>query len=223
MISHRDRLFRGKIEDPLIQHIKHSYNLFRNRITREIKKSKRKYSKEFFEGNLNNMKKTWQGIKQIININNKTDAQINQLCHKGKQISSNEEMAKTFNDFFTEIGPQLDKEIPQSKRPRGCKIYLNSRIPNSFLSSTTNPQEISDIINNFDDSKASGPCSVPIKLLKVARHELSNPFSEICNTSFTEGIFPEIIKVAKVHLIRKDPLMMLIIIVLSHSSQFSVK
>ena len=183
MISHRDRLFRRKKEDPLNQHIKHSYNLFRNRITREIKKSKRKYYKEFFEGNLNNMKKTWQGIKQIININNKTDVQINQLCHKGKQISSNEEMAKTFNDFFTEIGPQLDKEIPQSKRPGGCNIYLNSRIPNSFLISTTNPQEISDIINNFEDSKASGPCSVPIKLLK----------------------------------------MMLIIIVLSHSSQFSVK
>ena len=140
------RLFRRKKEDPLNQHIKHSYNLFRNRITREIKKSKRKHYKEFFEGNLNNMKKTWQGIKQIININNKADVQINQLCHNGKQISSNEEMANTFNDFFTEIGLQLDKEI-QSKRPGGCKIYLNSRIPNSFLISTTKPQEISDIIN----------------------------------------------------------------------------
>ena len=107
-------------------------------------------------------------------------------------------MANTFNDFFTEIGPQLDKEIPQSKRPGGCKNYLNSRIPNSFLISTTDPREISDIINNFDDSKATGPCSVPIKLLKLARHELSIPFSDICNTSFTEGISPEIIKVAKV-------------------------
>ena len=108
------------------------------------------------------MKKTWQGIKQIININNKEGVQINQLCHKGKQINTNE--------FFTEIGPQLDKEIPQSKRPGGCKIYLNSRIPNSLIS-TTDPQEISDIINNFDDSKAAGPCSVPIKLLKLARNE----------------------------------------------------
>ena len=107
-------------------------------------------------------------------------------------------MTNTFNDFFTEIGPQLDEEIPQSKRPGGCKIFLNSRIPNSFLISTTNPQEISDIINHLDDSKATGPCSVPIKLLKLVRHELSIPFSDICNTSFTEGIFPEIIKVAKV-------------------------
>ena len=96
MISHRDRLFRRKKEDPLNQHIKHSYNLFRNRITREIKKSKRKHYKEFFEGNLNNMKKTWQGIKQIL-----ITRQMSFMTHLVNlvQISSNEEMANTFNDF----------------------------------------------------------------------------------------------------------------------------
>ena len=47
----------------------------------------------------------------------------------------------------------------------------------------------------FDDSKATGQCSVPIKMLKLATHKLSIPFSEICNTSFNEGIFTENIKV----------------------------
>ena len=70
MISHHVRLFQKKKEYPLNQHTKQSYTLFRNRITREIKKAKRKYYNEFFENNLNNMKKTWQGIKQII-LNNK--------------------------------------------------------------------------------------------------------------------------------------------------------
>ena len=100
MISHRDRLFKKKKEDPLNQHVKHSYNLFRNRTIREIKISRRKHYKEYFEGNLNNMKKTWQGIKQIININNKAGVKINQLCHKEKQINTNQEMANTFNEFF---------------------------------------------------------------------------------------------------------------------------
>ena len=35
-------------------------------------------------------------------------------------------------------------------------------------------------------------------MLKVARPILSIPFSDICNTSFIEGIFPEKDKVAKV-------------------------
>ena len=198
MINHRDKLFHKKKDDPLNHRIKSAYNLFRNRITREIKKAKKLYYNEYFKNNLNNMKKTWQGIKQIINLNNKTGPQITQLCHKGKLINTNEEMANTFNDFFTDIGPQLAKEIPQSKRPGGTILYLNPRIPHSFLISPTNPQEISDIINMLDDSKSSGPCSVPTKLLKLARNELSIPFSDICNTSFNEGIFPDKNKVAKV-------------------------
>ena len=55
------------------------------------------------------MKKTWQGIKQIININNKAGVQINQLCHKGKQINTNQEMANTINEFFYRNWPQLHK------------------------------------------------------------------------------------------------------------------
>ena len=46
------------------------------------------------------MKKTWQGIKQIININNKKGAQVNHLFYKNKQINTNIEMANSFNDFF---------------------------------------------------------------------------------------------------------------------------
>ena len=46
------------------------------------------------------MKKTWQGIKQIINMNNKVSHQITQLKYKGKQINTNVDMANTFNDFF---------------------------------------------------------------------------------------------------------------------------
>ena len=94
--------------------------------------------------------------------------------------------------------PNWIKKFHSLKKPGGCKIYLNSRIPNSFLISPTNPQEISDLINSLDDSKASGPCSVPIQMLKLARHKLSIPLNDICNTSFNDGIFPEKIKVAKV-------------------------
>ena len=47
-----------------------------------------------------------------INNNKKAGIQINQLLYKGKQINTNEGMANNFNELFTEIGSQLDKEIP---------------------------------------------------------------------------------------------------------------
>ena len=67
LISHRDRLFHKKKNNPNNTEVNRAYKLFRNRTTREIKKSKKFYYSTFFENNLNDMKKTWQGIKQIIN------------------------------------------------------------------------------------------------------------------------------------------------------------
>ena len=51
------------------------------------------------------MKKTWKGIKDIIYIyiNNKTRSPISQLVYKNKQITSNKDMANTFNEFFTNL------------------------------------------------------------------------------------------------------------------------
>ena len=88
------------------------------------------------------------------------------------------------------------------------------RIPYSFLIAPTNPKEICDIINTLDEHKSTGPSSIPTKMLKLVRNELSLSFSDICNTSFKEDIFPDKNKIAKVipsHN-KKDPLMMSIII-----------
>ena len=111
-------------------------------------------------------------------------------------------MANTFNDFFTNIGPILDSGIPVSLRPDGSNIYLPPRITHSFLSSPTNPQEISDLINSLDDTKSCGPCPAPTKMLKLVSKEISIPYSNICNTSF-EGIFPDKNKIAKIILSHK--------------------
>ena len=198
LISHRDRLFHQKKNDPMNNRIKCAYNLFRNRITREIKKAKKEYYKTYFETNLCNMKKTWQGIKEIINLNNKAGPKISQLNYEGKQINTNEGMANAFNDFFTKIGPKLDKDIPNPRRNRDPTYYLNSRVPLSFLISPTNPKEINDIISTLDVSKSSGPCCIPTKLLKLVSDEISHPFSDICNSSFNQGVFPDKNKIAKV-------------------------
>ena len=144
------------------------------------------------------MKKTWQGVKKLINLNYNSSHHITQLYHKGKYINTNLGMANTFNSFFTNIGSELDSEIPITQKPGGSKCYLGPRIPYSFFTAPTNPKEICDLINTLDENKSSGPCTIPTKLLKVASKELSLTFSDICNTSFSEGIFPDKNKIAKV-------------------------
>ena len=113
-------------------------------------------------------------------------------------------MADAFNEFFTNVGPTLDNDIPISTNLRDPSIYFSSRVPHSLLLAPTTSHELNEIISNLDDSKSSGPSSIPTKLLKLVRNEISPTFSKICNSSFTEGIFPDKNKVTKVIPVHKN-------------------
>ena len=74
MMSHKNRLFKRKKENPLNLKaqpliITTTYNLFRNRINREVKKTKKVYYQKYFQNNLSNMKNTWKGIKKYLKFN----------------------------------------------------------------------------------------------------------------------------------------------------------
>ena len=68
---------------------------------------------------------------------------------------------------------------------------------NLFLS-PTDPIEVMNVINSLNASKASGPNSIPSHLFKLCSPILCKPISFIINESFNQGIFPDILKLAKV-------------------------
>ena len=55
----------------------------------------------------------------------------------------------------------------------------------------------------LQEGKAVGPYSVPIKLLKMISRPISLPLCLIINESFTSGIFPDNLKLAKVIILYK--------------------
>ena len=52
-------------------------------------------------------------------------------------------------------------------------------------------------------NKASGPNSIPTKILKLFKKEFSKPLSDIINLSFNQGVFPNLLKIANVIPIHK--------------------
>ena len=99
--------------------------------------------------------------------------------------------------FLLKLAPKLDKEIPTPKRNRDPTYYLKSRVPVSFIISPTTPKEIIDIISSLDNSKSSGPCCISTKMLKLVSSEVSSPLSDIYNSYFNDGVFPECNKICK--------------------------
>ena len=55
-------------------------------------------------------------------------------------------------------------------------------------------EEVGDTIHNFYLNKALGPNSVPMKILKDLKKELSKPLTILINLTFSLRIFPNCLK-----------------------------
>ena len=76
--------------------------------------------------------------------------------------------------------------------------FLKSRQQNSFFLSPTNKSEIQNITSSFDSNKSVGPNGMPIKKLKLLKNDISSQLADIFDILFFTGVFPTILKVAKV-------------------------
>ena len=74
---------------------------------------------------------------------------------------------------------------------------------NSFYLYPVSEAECSEITAKMKISY-TGRDVMPIKLLIHARHLLARPISALINESFTSGVFPEILKIAKITPIFKN-------------------
>ena len=121
MIKIKNTLFHRKKRQPNNLEIKRLYNLFRNRVNRELKKAKRNYYTKYFEVNSSNIKKTWEGIRSIINIKATKQSTISQIKVNNKVIKNQKEIVETLNNFFVNVGPNTDRNIP------GARYYQSTR------------------------------------------------------------------------------------------------
>ena len=81
--------------------------------------------------------------------------------------------------------------------------YPGHENSNTMFLSPTLPEDMGDLINSMKTNKASGPNSIPTKILKLFKKEFSKPLSDIINLSFNQGVFPNLLKITNVIPIHK--------------------
>ena len=201
MITIKNKLFNRKKRQPNNDNIKRLYNIFRNRVNRELIKSKKNYYTKFFEDNNNNSRKIWEGIKSIINIKNTKGTSITQLKVNEKIIDNPKEIVEKVNDFFVNIGPNTENDIPHNPFVKPEK-FLKNRNPNNFIFEPISNEEVLEIITNLEN-KSPGPQSIPVNLLKLIADLIVTPLTKIISNSLTTGVFPDALKISKVIPIHK--------------------
>ena len=194
-----------KIRDKLFKQFKVSnsstafkvYKQFRNRVVNEIRKSKKNYYQQYFHENKNNMKLLWKGIKDVISFKpNKSDTFSHLIDDNGIKISDSVHIANEFNEYFTKVAEGITKKIPTTQK--SPLSYLSNSNADSFFLSPCAVNEVSNVIQSLKNGKSSGLNSIPVKLLKILNYPISSDLSILINESFTTGIFPDKLKIARV-------------------------
>ena len=196
MIRIKNKLFERKKRQPSNMGIKSLYNRFRNRVDRELKKAKKSHFTEYFNVHKDNLKKTWQGIRSIVNVKNKFNQGLSQLNINGKIVAEPKDIANHINNFFVNVGPDLENSIPKVNHI-SANQYLKDRNQFNLIIAHISNEEVLELIQSLPN-KGSGPASIPLNMLKSALDLIVVPLCHIINTSFNTGVFPEMLKIAKV-------------------------
>ena len=171
------------------------YKTLRNEIVKLIRESKKLYYQTYFSENISNIKNTWKGIKQVININSKTNNQPSSLIIDNKLITEPKEIAGNFNDYFSSIAEKLQGRIHHAGLD--FSKYLTNKNEKNFFIKPTSKFEIISIINNFNCNKAVGPHSIPNEILHLIKEIIADPLSSMVNLSFANGVYFQNLKTSK--------------------------
>ena len=174
------------------------YKLYRNRIVSLSRLSKRLHYEAYFTANLKNMKKTWEGINELLNRQrNRKQVSTLQRPNNSGVTQNPAEITNIFNHYFASIGPRLARNIPSPRK--NFQDYLaGTNYYKSFFFDLVSASEVDMEILATPSNKVYGLYSCPVHLLKSVRHSLSPLLAALMNKSISTGIYPHLLKHAKV-------------------------
>ena len=109
LIKVRDRLFARKKRQPENEHVCNAYNIARNRVSRLLFKSQKDHHDSYFEEQKINIKKTWEGIRKIVNVKKSSKFSISHLNVNGKIVDDSIGIANSFNNFLLMLVQKLKR------------------------------------------------------------------------------------------------------------------
>ena len=156
------------------------------------------FYKEKFDTRINTTKQLWTNLNQVCSLCKvKTHTNIDSLVYNNKHLTETSDICSALNNYFCNVGPTLVQSFDLSQVFE-FKRYCPNPCKNSMYCSPVTADEITRIIYNFPNNKAPGIDNINSKLLKEVSDIIVDPLAYIFNLSFTKGIVPDLLKIAKV-------------------------
>jgi len=184
------------------------YRRLKNFTNRKIKSAEALHYNNLIES-AENPKVLWRSLNSVIGSNKQEGSPFQ--VHDGKRLVSEPKSAATkFNKFFAAIGSKVARRLnPVSKD--AWKKYETVKEANnqSDIESTWDLQRVRQktvqrILHSLKVNKAAGLDKIPARLLKDAEMELAPSIAYLVNKSISDGLVPDLWKVARVTPLHKS-------------------
>ena len=136
----------------------------------------------------------WKTINEILNKKVKTKELPRTFFDTSTSNTTKNPVtiANKFNEYFTNIGPNLARNIKNSSETN-FKKYLTGNYKNSMFLAEL---ELETVLKNMDANKSPGYDNFSNKIIKLSATEIAKPLTHIFNLTFENGIIPEKLKLA---------------------------
>ena len=117
IINERDKLKRKAI----ITKFETDWSKYKrtgNQVNIKLRNAKTNYYSSKIFNQKYNPKKAWRSINNLLGKQNK-NSKINELILEGNTLNNPKDIAEGFNNYFSNIGPDLASQIPTSN----CNFY----------------------------------------------------------------------------------------------------
>lgn len=173
---------------------KQTYKAYNNKLTAIKRKAERDHYSDELEVNKSDMRKSWKIMKSIIGKQDKTIKKVSYFLINNKKIDNEIRIANEFNNYFVSVGPTLASNIEITHV--NPLEHVNNNLQ-SIVMPHIDKCEVILVIQSINNS-SPGWDGIPAKVAKQVTMHYVSPLTHLINRSFTDGVCPDELKLAKV-------------------------
>ena len=187
-IGKKNKMYKKSLNNHSLINV---YTNYKNCLMKILKYTEKKYYENKIKNN--NIKNTWRTLNKVIGNNKKSGTIID---NKLTDLQN----ANMFNSYFSNIGVELNKNIPYSNQ----NIYENiTSNKSSIFIKPVSSIEIENIVYNCDSKYSTDSHDFNFFLIRNIILSISNILSILFNKCIENGVYPDVLKTSKVIILYK--------------------
>ena len=173
------------------------YSTYRLTLKHAITAAKASYYHNKIAQHKGDLKKMWGVINEL---RGKRNSAVNsKFVIDNQLITDRRVIANEFNKYFISLASKLndpdDYTVINIEPIQPFTVFLKQSNVSSIYLQDCSPEEISKIISDLENSKAS---DIPITIIKKSSHIISTILARHINDAMAKGVFPDILKIGKI-------------------------